>query len=910
MKKYIWLSFAFFPQFILAQDFPNSARRNAEDLISIFSEGNFSYFLKEAHLYSKNHPSSSFSNEISWMEGHALYSLGQIDKAKEIFFTLTNTTVDNSVRHRALFDLANIYAEERNTTLAQDILERIQADPTPSPINEAAASRAILLQFGKLNPEGFKKKLSIFSQNYPNSPALSELYYFAALTELNKGNIKEAESYSQGIKNKKGDTVQRLLAEIALQKKDYPKALSQFQPLSEKEGVFQDEALYKSGLISKLIGDFTDSERYLSLLVEYFPNSLYRERARAELALIHILLKKYHNALVYYRYESGFSGDRKAQALLKITEIYFVKEDSRSTLRAAKRVQKDFPYSAYANEALYWTGRTYLNDKQFTKSIDIFNTYLIREPLSQKKDEIRVFLGQANTGLNDQAAARRYFQAVLREAQDETVLQNARLGLGRSYTLDEQPTRALEYYDAVWMEKPKSILAEQGLYFSGATRYNLRQNKEAAKNIQNLLAAYPNTRFKNDAVITLAKLNFKNEDFSNILSLDGASIQDKESLSELKELQARSEFRLGNYENALIGFQEAQKLTKKKDRQTELFLAEAGSLRNLGRRREALRLYEKYLDEISIKDNKKNIEEIIWSEITLTYIETGDLDKASQSASSFAQLFPKNSFLADLYFKLGDEHYIQKKYQKAAEFYQKARLNTNKKDVIAEAALREGWSLNGDNRFDEADDAFQIFLRQNPSHSAIGEVLGKQAEYKDMKGDIAGALTLREEIIQRFPDNPEAAKARVFVAGMLTLDENASVFEKAIQQTKDQSLQATILNRLALKYENEANTNKLTETLRRLHETKDTTYGAQAAVKLGNILLKEEDPREAIGIFVNVISTYPETLTEQALLGIVESYLALDDKKNALRFSDRLNSQYTNTPQAKKAKQLTKNIKP
>ncbi|MGL5254904.1 MAG: tetratricopeptide repeat protein [Brevinema sp.] len=880
----------------------NDVPNGPSALVDLFIGGNDDFFLGEASSYLKRHPQSPFKEEIAWMQAHTLMRLGKSDPASSIFTDLTNSS-KKEIRHRSLFDLANIFNMKKNSTMARSLLERIRLDPETTSIKEIASAQSLLLRFSLPSDSSLFRDIRAYAQQYPNSPALNELSYYAALSALQATNLTVAEEFSQNITGSKNDTIQRLLAEIALQRQNYAKAWELFLPLTQKENIFQDEALYKSGLIAKLNRDYLESRRFFATVVDYFPNSPYRDRARAEQALVNIILQNYDAALSYYRWESGFSGSRKAEALLKIAEIYFVKGDSRSMLRAARRVQKEFPYSAYANEALYWLGRMALNDKQFSQGIDLFNTYLIREPLSPKKNEIRIFLGQAYTGMGNIAEARQHYQAVVKDSPETEVAFNAMMGLGSSYSIENQPARALSFYDGVWQNaKAPPILKEQALYFAAASRYNLRQNKDSSAQFRRFLKDFPQSKLRQDASLALAKLSFKNENFEDVLLVDTSGIKDKEKLSELKELQAQSDFRLERYDTALTLFQEARGLTQNKSRRTSLLLSEAGALRNLNRRKDAVRLYEEYLKDVQASDSQNQIEEVLWNEITLTYIEAGETDKGIQNTEIFRQLFPKSIYLSELYFKLGDERFAQKKFKDAATLYKEAQITANKKDSSVEAALREGWSLDADKQFDKAELIFLSFLKDQSSHTATSAVLSKLIEYRDAQNDSAQANNFRNELIRRYPQSPDAEKARIILAGSISFDEADSTFITAAKQTRDKALKARILYRLALKYEAEGKIDRMFGILWEVRSLSDPIIGSEVILKMARATLNVGDPKGALNLFITVITDFSDD-TAEALLGIVDSYIALEDIPNARRFTERLEEQFPKSPQTRRARE-------
>ncbi|MGL4388615.1 MAG: tetratricopeptide repeat protein, partial [Brevinema sp.] len=596
--------------------------KESKHFLSLFQQGRFSILNNELSSYSKRQK-SPIREEFRWLKGHTLYQINNLSNAKSQLSPLTESTNIN-IKQRAFLDLANIALINNDSINAEFYLIKIISDKTNTTIKEIAQAKLMGIYLAK-NDGSFKtskevsKLMQAFESAYPNSPYLQELQYLFAMYQFYHFHPNAAkESVSKMLENNTNDQVQRLMGEIALSELNYKEAQKYYLPLTIKPNRFRDEASYKSALIYKLNKDFTNARSLLIDLIKYQPRSSYINRAKSELATLDIVMKNYDEAMRYYLFESGFTGTRKALALLKITEIYYLKGDTTSTKRTAFRIQREYPYSSYANEALYWLGRSYMIDKNFEQSIKHFDEYLIREPQSPKNEEITIFLGHSYANLNNFTKSRSYFQQIIRYSKNEPLIRNALLGLGSSYSKD-QPIRSLEYYDEVSKKWPKAAESAQALYLAGATRYNLRENKNAIANFSTLTNSFPHSSLYPDSVLALAKLEFKAENFQKIIDLTNIKNNNKEILSEFKELSARSLFRIKDYDKALLLFQEASSLTTNNIRKKELFLAEGSTLRNLERHDEAVRQYEKYLS--TIKKNDHNLEELIWNEIISSYIE-------------------------------------------------------------------------------------------------------------------------------------------------------------------------------------------------------------------------------------------------------------------------------------------------
>ncbi|MGL4561621.1 MAG: tetratricopeptide repeat protein [Brevinema sp.] len=862
--------------------------------LSLFEQGRFSLLNTELSMYFKTQQ-NPIREELQWLKGHSLYQINHLSEAKSQLIPLSEST-NILIKQRAFLDLANIAITNNDLVNAEFYLKQIITNNTNTSFKEIAQAKLIVFYLSDPKKSLGKhteisKLMSNFETSYPNSPYRQELHYLYALYQFNHFHPTAAKEYVVKIlEHNTNDKVQRLIAEIELSEQNYQEAQKYFLPLADKINRFQDEALYKSALIYKLNQDFTNAHRLLTKLINYHRNSRYIDRAKAELATVDITLKNYDNALKYYLFESGFTGTRKALALLKIAEVYYIKGDTTSTRRTANRIQREFPYSSYANEALYWLGKSYMADKEFKKSIQNFDEYLIREPQSQKNEEIAIFLGHSYANLNDLSKARSYFQQIIRYSKNDQLKRNALLGLGRTYSKDE-PVRSLEYYDQVWQKWPKAPESAQALYFAGATRYNLREHKKAMDNFSTFTNTFSTSPLYPDSVLALAKLSFKAENFQNILDLSSIKTDNKEILSEFKELHARSFFRTKEYAKALPLFQEAGELTKNKERKTELFLAEGSTLRNLERHKEAIKQYEKYLSSMK-KSTQTNLQELIWNEIISSYIEIKELDKASAILETLKEQFSNGMIFVDLHSKIGDSYFTDKKFDQAIYHYQQIPIYSKNKDVIMDASFRETWGY-VEAQKPETIIKLQNFLDTYPSHHSIPSVMYKLSELK--KDD-----QLKYIILAKYPYSSEAEIIRNYLEKKYSPHSSIEELDIAIRNTSDLSLRSRYLLMLGTKFENEEKWDEALQIFLDTHKLTDSVTGPQSAFKAASIYNKQNKYKKSLRLYINIISQYDEKYTPKALDNIIMTYAILNDSENVQKFIDRLTTQYPNSNEAKK----------
>ncbi len=880
---------------------PLSQRYSFQQIIQLFQQKRYSFTLKEIATFQRKYPNHIYTNEITWLKANTYLQKGEIPQANELLLTLIDSK-NIEIQHRAFLDLYQLNIDARNNTLALNFIKKIHDSPIGSPYKEIAHMKYIYHTILSQNYKQASNLLQSFEQLYPNSLYINELQYFMALNDIVNNKIVKAKAYASTVlSNNTNIALQRLMGEIELQEKNYEQALSYFLPITKINNKFQDESIFKSALLYKYQKKYIESQKLFSTIVKYHQNSPYFERASTELANINIILKNYDDALIYYLQESGYIGSRKAIALLKIAEIYFLTTNTLATRRTADRIQSSFPYSAYANESLYWVGRSYLLDKEFKKSIQIFDDYLIREPQSPKKDEIMIFLGHAYANIDNQAKARGYFQEIINNSPNEYLKRQALIALGRSYNINE-PKRSLEYFDRVWKVWPTAKESDQALYYSGANRYNLRLNTQALDIFKQLVANFPNSKFYQDAQLAIVKLEFKAENFNALLDINDIplTVNNREIVSEFKELQARSFFRIGEFDQALSLFQESLKLTDNKNRKVELFLTEASTLRALNRHDEAVQKYEKYLNAIKNSGEINDLEEVLWAEIAFSYLEIQNTKKADKTIEYMIENFPQSKFIVDLYFKLADGYFSKKQYDQAAVYYNKTRMFAKNKSVISDALLREAWSSDYSGN-SQTKEIFNLFLTTYPKHFGVPDIMSRLAILENTNNSSI-STQLRIQLIQNYPDSLEAEQARLFFANQFDNNSSIDEFHQIISYTKDSRLKAKYLYKLGYKMIKENLIEEAIIVFKDIHALKDPVHGADALFEATKLLSDQKKYTEQLQLYINIITHYDELYYPRALDNIIQTYIVLEDYENAEKFKTRLLEQYADSKESKKWK--------
>ncbi len=639
---------------------------------------------------------------------------------------------------------------------------------------------------------------------------------------------------------------------------------------------------------------------------------------------------KYYYGYMAYRDDDYVNADKylsQAAEDKKDKDIpYFMANIKFKTGKFEEAIELGVPLYAESNgiqksEVAKIVGESYFNLEEYAKAIPYLESYEGKKGRLNNTDYY--LLGYAYYKQKDYTTAISYFNKII--DGNNSVSQNAYYHLGECYLRTESKAEALNAFrNASQMDFDKTIQQDAALNYAKLSYDIGNPYQSVAKVIQDYLNKYP-TDVNKDELNSLivnsyisskdyqGALNFlednpESEDFLKVAYLRGTQLFKQQKYTEAKQLfemaqkkdnpflaetifwHAESDFRLGNYEKALEGF--------------EKFIQTPGAMTS---------------QEYKLIDYHK----------AYAYFDLKDYNLAGGHFDRFIESNPDSSeLLSDAYLRLGDCYFSMSNYYKALKPYQLAvaennqdadkasfkialsqgllgendqkiaelnnLLNTYLRSPLRDDALFElGNTYSSINQNSKAIEAYDDLLKQFPNSNLVSKSMVKQGliYYNTDQNDLA--LAKYKKVVQDFPNTPEAREAianarqvyvdlgRVseyekLVKGIDYIDVSSSDIENTLYESAEKQLVSNNAKKAIQGFE---------DYLKRFPKGQ---FALPAHDNLGRIYESEGDKKKAISHYTALVQGAPSDYSENALLRLSEIYLKDNNFKEAMPLLERL----------------------
>jgi TolA-binding protein len=393
------------------------------------------------------------------------------------------------------------------------------------------------LQTAKVSPdqakESFKKaqeKAALVLKRWPTSRWVDDAFYLIALSYYHEGDYTQAvkrcddfllhfpkSGYAEEVSFYKGLALTKL--------KDYPKALTVFEELARGSKRFRERSRMQIARTYLSALDYSAAiESYLGF-IEKYPRSPYRNEAVLDLANSYYETKDYAHAIRWYGeyLKKAYTSKEKAQIYLKLARSHYTVQELKQTEAALKNVIGFYPElepeanlllgksllagnkkteamtilskvggGEFGAEAYYLIGKTYEEDKDFTKARAYYDSTRQKAPnsdytvLALKRRALLELVSGDTTTTKDQA--------------------EAQFHLAEVYLLNlNQPEKALAEYEKVSIDFPKSPYAAKALFARAWVLENILKQQGSTEIYEQIVEKYPNTEYARKAAENLKK---------------------------------------------------------------------------------------------------------------------------------------------------------------------------------------------------------------------------------------------------------------------------------------------------------------------------------------------------------------------------------------------------------------------
>ena len=729
---------------------------------SYYRTGKYNESLPYLQKYAEK--TSSMTPEDRYQLAYAYYKAGDLQTAIKYFEPVASGK--SEISQNALYHLADCYLRTKNKQKARLAFSSAAGMDYNADIKENSLFNYAVATY-ELSLSPFNEAVKAFEEYlrlYPYSNRSDEMYNYLVLAYMSTKNYQAALESIDKIK-KKDNNILRAHQRIAFFRGlelyynlKFEEAIIMFDKsleFSEFDKILVARAYYWKGEAYYRQADYNKAiQMYNSFMTSPGAASLDEfELAHYNIGYANFNLKKYDDALNWFRRYTGLMKDAKTKTVAdsynRIGDCFFMKSsywvaienyekainlkvtDADYSLfqkafalglvsRHEKKVTflnqllKDYPKSAYIDDALYELGRAYVVLNSHDQAIGSFNKLLNDYPKSSYVSKALLQLGLIYYNTNKNKEAITYYKKVIEQFPGTADARNAMSGLKTVYMdnndvdsyfayleskgeaanvrVTEQDSLSYSTAETAYMKGDCDKAIQQfskyiekfknGNFLLNANFYtadcNIRNNKpdEALKGLEYVISK-PRNMFTEQALVGATSIHYNKGEYAPALELFKrleSEAEIKNNILEAKIGQMRCDFKLNDYANSIMSAKSllnSEKAPDEINREAHFILAKSYlETQTLGAAADELKLVAKDMKSAEGAECKYLLAKV--------YYDQGKKDLAEKEIKEFInkntphQYWLGKSFLlwSDIFVDRKDEFQAMQTLQSILDYYE------------------------------------------------------------------------------------------------------------------------------------------------------------------------------------------------------------------------------------------------
>ncbi len=830
------------------QEYPNSdiAPAAAYDLATTrVRQENFEAAAQAFERLSQQYPSSPYAENLGTAVAEVYYELGQYDRVVQVLRPRLSS-LPSDERARGTFFLAEAYNQLCNTEDAIVYYRQLIDSNEPSPYVRPAHYGMGWNYLRSGNPSeaarNFAQVRAAATGNEVRDTLSMRATYYEAVAETRAGRTERAQDLYQSVVDTwpNGDLAAPALHELGI---------LQYRAQNYAAAAASFRAVVRQSADDTLLGDayymlgnaYTATED-LDRALDAYTQAIERDAAPDSL-----------------RREVQF---QKAWTLYE-NERY---EDAS---RAFASLARDGS-GQRSRDALFWNADCRYQTGDYSGARAGLLRYLERYPDGRHAAPAQYALGWTYFRQRDYRPAAQAFRTFLdtyREPDSEIPYrQDARLRLADSYYAMKRYDDAVTEYRRVDGQGVDYALYQTGEALSRADRFD-----EAIRTLQRLVQNYPDSPWRQQAQLRIGGIQFQNQDYE-------AARQTYRNIiaqSPGPEVEARAQYGIGD------------------------------TYYNAGDMDEAVEAYRTVLEQYPQSPYASDAA----SSLQFALLATGNEDRADAIIEEFERENPDNPMVDELRFRQAEATYQSGDVDRALQLFQRFVRRSTSESLLPEAYYYLGEIYVDRDQPDEARTYLRQLVDRYPNTSRRPEAALRLGDITLEQDDPAMALDAYRIVSGDENVNPEL-QAQALYGESLALRElgRRAEAEQLLQQLIDSNrggpLLASARLGLARLYAEDGRRGDAERLFRQVASDSDTELGAEALVRLGQLLRSNGDARQAILELDRVSALfpgYPEWVA-QALLEQARAHRQLEQTGEASKLYDQVIAEHAGTRFAEQAR--------
>ncbi|MFH1678484.1 MAG: tetratricopeptide repeat protein, partial [Candidatus Omnitrophota bacterium] len=594
---------------------------------------------------------AALKDTVLYWTGEVHFRGKDFNKASSFYKKILKEFPESGLLIHAYYSLGWCLFESGDFPAATQIFKKIINDSPDGPLAQDAHFKNLECLYNLKNYEALKKEILVFQNKYPVNKTYTSRIHF-------------------------------LLAECSFYLDDYKGAIQEYQTA---------------------INDCSDKKiislSQLGLAWSYLKTNNYIDAGN--------LLNSINADDLINEAQEGF--------LLAKANLFIQAQDLQGALEIWLRLQKIAVSLTIKMQAYLGRAETLYNLERYPEAIDVYQEAknISSGCPSELLDKLYYGLAWAFLKNGQFREAIVEFQKAASLASGEIIKVAALCQVGDTYQDAEEYPQAIQVYNQILKDYPKSFYVDYVQYQLGLVCLRLSRYEDAILAFRTLLLNFPKSKLYPKAIYSLALGFFQKQDYQGSLQALRKYMPDlknNEIEAESLYLMATSFYNLGNFPEAMNIFKQVIRKTDdiKIIQKAEYEIADC--FYQMGNEKEAMGRFKALRSKYS--DSALSPEVTWW--LGGYYFRKGDLALSRRYFSSLIRDFPKSGLLADGYYALGLLDQEEEKLDSALDNFKKA-IESGSRDIKAQANIAIADILIERDEFDEAEAAYREAIKNSPA---------------------------------------------------------------------------------------------------------------------------------------------------------------------------------------------------
>lgn len=478
--------------------------------------------------------------------------------------------------------------------------------------------------------------------------------------------------------------------------------------------------------------------------------------------------------------------------------------------------------------------------------------------------------------LRDYANAIYYFNEFVSRSRDPERITEAKLRLADSFYGTKNFERSSQIYSEVFSDAKQKLDNDYALYQFGQALFYSDKSNQAISRFRDLQNKFPRSTYVDESQYLIGWINFKNGNFNDAIS-EYKTMLRKYPNSPIVPIAlysiGDSYFNLAEYDSSVAYY---NRLIENHQNSPYVFDAVNG-IQYAYIAKDQPEYAVAFLKRFVLLNPNSSISDRVKFMQGDVHFSLGEYDKAREAYGEFINQFPNSELIPEAHYWMGKCYELLGIDLEAIDNFKIVVDKYLNSEVGIDAAIELGNTYKKLNMNNQALDLYDSVLEKIGNNKRAPELLFAKAEILIETENLADAYETLDFILNYYDGTLFADKAKVEL-GVLELErggyENAEILfsELGAKRTDD--------------------------------------IGAKAQYYYGVTLFEQEKLNQAISAFVRVRSVfgaYDEWFTK-SLLKLGDTYVKLDDKKNARDMYRAVISKHKNDDYGKEAQQKLNNL--